>query len=225
MKDWVRWLGIVLFSINIFLSSSKAGFLAFVLLCFVYVVKKYKLKSIFIILLFVGIFYYVFYQTNYLIFISDRIKSMQEMVVKFAQHDSLKIESNSIRLFAWRASLDVISKNWLIGVGSGEVHRVLNEYYNTHHLEALSEKNINAHNTFFQIMLATGMLGLVVFLYLFMSWIIQLFRYQQVYLGWYVVIALLCFFSTESVWETQAGTIFWGALISFSDKYIKLNEV
>lgn len=128
-----------------------------------------------------------------------------------------------MRLYAWKAAVvTILNNNWLIGTGCGDVHQHLNEYFQKNNLHILAEKNINAHNTYFEIWLAIGIIGLILFLYLIIGIIKKSFK-QKVYFGAYYFISLaLFYFTTEAMLETQGGTVFFGLISSLIIKYLKL---
>lgn len=213
---------ILIFVLGVLLSSSKSGFIGLVILTFVYFFTHYKKIAILLSVSVLVIIYYLFYKTNYLIFISDRIKTSQEIITKLMNKENLPIETNTIRLYAWKTSTEVISDHWLIGTGIGDTHNTLNQYYIQKHLFLLAEKNINAHNVFLQVTLSLGILGLSLFLIIIFMLIYQAHKNKSMFISIYLIILILLYFSTESILETQAGTVFIGLFFSLFDKYLKL---
>ncbi len=213
---------LIVMSISIFLAASKAGIIALFFLFSFYLLKHYRLYSLIFIVLIITFGYFIFYKTNYFNFISYRIRTTQETVEKYIKNEPLPIESNSIRIYAWKASVNIIRQKWLIGVGCGDTHDVLNEYYRTHGLQSLSDKNINAHNTFFQILLSSGLVALLCFMaVLFYTGFLSVKR-KMTFIATFVIILVLIYLPTESMLETQGGTIFFGLSFSLFDKYLKL---
>lgn len=219
-----KWFILLILSAGIILSSSKAGFISLLFIISVYAFFRWKLIYVlFTIAILFSITYYLLYKTNYLNFLSDRIKTTQEIFNQYLHNEPLRIESNSVRLYAWKAAVvTILNNNWLIGTGCGDVHQHLNEYFQKNNLQILAEKNINAHNTYFEIWLAIGIIGLILFLYLIIGIIKKSFK-QKVYFGAYYFISLaLFYFTTEAMLETQGGTVFFGLISSLIIKYLKL---
>jgi len=219
-----KWLIILILSSGIILSSSKAGFFSLLFIISVYAFFRGKLIYVLLnIAILFSITYYLLYKTNYLIFLSDRIKTTQEVITQYLNNEPLIIETNSVRLYAWKAAVvTILNNNWLIGVGCGDVHQHLNEYFQKNNLQILAEKNINAHNTYLEICLSIGIIGLFLFLYLIISIIKKSFK-QKVYLiAYYFISIAIFYFTTEAVLETQGGTVFFGLISSLIIKYLNI---
>jgi len=69
-------------------------------------------------------------------------------------------ETNAERLLIWRAGLSMFNDNWLLGVGL-ENFRVRYAEYKLP--DAVLRKNVVAHNTYFQLLIETGIFGAVAF--------------------------------------------------------------
>lgn len=208
--------------ISIILSASKAGLIALIGILIYYLLQKYRLYAL-IGLLFMSIgLYYILFKTNYLQFISDRVKTTKEVLEKAWTHQPLPIETNSIRLFAWTSAIESIQKNLWIGVGVGDTRHELNRVYSAKNLSLLSAKNINAHNVFLQIALATGMLGLLPFLAAILLILLESLQKKMVFISVFMIVQSLILFNTESILDTQAGTIFTGLTYALFSKYLVL---
>lgn len=213
-------LYILIYALGILLSSSKAGFIGFIILIFIYLFKYYRHIAFRLTVGIILVVYFLFYKTHYLIFISDRIRTSQEILFKYFNNEPLPLETNSIRLYAWKASINAIAHNWMTGVGIGDTHRTLNQYYIQKKLNILAEKNINAHNVFLQIILSIGITGLLLFFVILLSIIRRAYINKINFIMLYLLILIFMYFSTESILETQAGTVFIGLFFSLFDKYL-----
>ena len=70
----------------------------------------------------------------------------------------------AVRKLIWKYSFQVIEKEPFLGVGIGDSQDELNKSYkNVTESSALKNKNYNAHNEILQILINTGILGLIVF--------------------------------------------------------------
>jgi O-antigen ligase len=219
-----KWLILLILSAGIILSSSKAGFISLLFIICVYAFFRWRLIYVlFTIAILFSATYYLLYKTNYLIFLSDRIKTTQEIFNKYLHNEPLRIESNSVRLYAWKAAVvTILNNNWLIGVGCGDIHQHLNEYFQKNNLQILAEKNINAHNTYLEICLSIGIIGLFLFLYLIISIIKKSFKQKVYFITYYFISIALFYFTTEAVLETQGGTVFFGLISSLIIKYLSI---
>ena len=68
-------------------------------------------------------------------------------------------ESSEVRVLVWSSTLDLISKNWLFGTGTGDIKdELLNDYKQKGFTGAL-EKKLNSHNQYLQTFAAIGIFG------------------------------------------------------------------
>lgn len=184
---------------------SKIGFittllLVLVLYIFWFIKKKWKLLLFFVMVTVTA----------------PVILYMKSNLVQHRVHDLISgissdeteawMESTSIRKTVWGVSTDILKKNLILGVGTGDVQEELAMEYYRRDLYQISGLNLNAHNQFLQTTLALGIGGGILFLIVFLQPLISLKE-----LGYYnLVFSVICllFFLTESVLETQAGVVF-----------------
>lgn len=113
----------------------------------------------------------------------------------------------SLRFAQWTCGLELIKRNWLWGVGTGDGQDELQKVYDEYKFYFASQYNrYNAHNQFFEIWIALGIIGLLAWLTLFMIPLPMLWQ-QKNYLA--LSIWLLLFFSafTESYLQRNYGVI------------------
>ncbi len=127
----------------------------------------------------------------------------------------------TFRLLQWRFAKEILDENhaWLSGLGIGNEQKVLNEHYRTYgvylgnpDLGDTGYLNFNFHDQFLEILVGTGIPGLILLLILVVDIIIRSVRKLAFPVP--VFIVLILFFLTESVLERQAGIVFF-CLISF----------
>jgi O-antigen ligase len=116
-------------------------------------------------------------------------------------------ESSEVRVLVWSSTLDLISKNWLFGTGTGDIKdELLNDYKQKGFTGAL-EKKLNSHNQYLQTFAAIGIFG-----FLSLLAMIIYFSYcslQSKNFVFFVVCIVIAFnLLFESMLEVQAGTIF-----------------
>lgn len=126
---------------------------------------------------------------------------------RFEPPTGIHFNSVNLRVAQFLCSKEILSKNWLSGVGLGDVQDVLNECYRSHDWSpALYERNYNAHSQYFQTFLTAGILGIILLISIFIS----LFFY---FLKNTILIALIINFSicclTESMLEKNKGLVFF----------------
>jgi len=111
------------------------------------------------------------------------------------------------RLEYWEAALNIISKNWITGVGMGDTQQAFDAYYERIHSKLIPENRHRAHNQYLTSIISSGIVGLIVFLIwwftqLRASWLSRNFEWCC-----FVVICLGSFL-TEDTLETQSGAVF-----------------
>lgn len=117
--------------------------------------------------------------------------------------------SLTMRLYFWDAAMQVIKKNFLFGVGTGDVQDELNKTYKEINSPLEEEWYKRPHNQFLTITAALGIFGLVIFLASIIYPAVYL-RTELPKLFWpFFLIAVLSFFMEDTL-ETQAGCTFYG---------------
>ncbi|MCB0395750.1 MAG: O-antigen ligase family protein [Flavobacteriales bacterium] len=122
-------------------------------------------------------------------------------------------ESSMIRLIIWRIAGNIMAEHPVIGVGTGDVMPELKSYYKDMNLMSAYDQQLNAHNQFFQTTIALGVMGLLVLIALLVCSLVLAWRSH----AWRSLLFLIVtggHFLTESVLETQAGTLFFGLFFS-----------
>lgn len=198
---FMLWLSLY----NVLLSSRIgiiAMFLAFILIMFneIAIRKRFfnTLAYLFVCLLFV--------------FSSFEVNSINKRfddVVTNTQIDNNKEEklNNAVsqRSFIYKNAGELIAKNLVFGAGTGDVKTVVQEFY----LEkGVNFKTyLNPHNQFIQTMVAIGIVGLIFFLLMFLSFSWSFWNKKS--LIFLFSIGMLCvYMMTESIIERQQGVHF-----------------
>ncbi len=112
------------------------------------------------------------------------------------------------RTLTWKAVGNLLAEMPPEGLGSGDVQEALNIEYKDLDFQLGLEESHNAHNQYFQVLLESGWLGLLLFisaLVIFLS--IGIRRKDWLYTGFIVLFAFNIL--TESVLETQSGVLFF----------------
>ena len=129
-----------------------------------------------------------------------------------AQHDGeetayTRNESTTIRIKCMASAVDVISENWLIGTGQGDVYagmqkkmkQRIGEYY---------EGTCSPHNQFLRSFASFGIMGLASMLLLFFAMFRKAIKSRRSDLIWWCIITL-CFFCIEDMLCIINGIIFF----------------
>ncbi|MDZ7741988.1 MAG: O-antigen ligase family protein [Bacteroidota bacterium] len=118
------------------------------------------------------------------------------------------------RIEYWKASLNIIDDNIIAGVGTGDMNKVFEEYYDETN-SPLSKKNRwRSHNQYLSIFIAFGIFGFAWFLVtLLYPPIKQKMLFDYFYFVFFMTIALSMM--TEDTIETQAGVTLYAFYNSF----------
>jgi O-antigen ligase len=200
---------ILFFAVFIILLSSKSGVLTLlfsVLFMFFYLLFRKKYMAVAIMSLISMLMLVLVYK--YAKVTIERIKTAIDVSVNYNNISSNSEESTSERILIWEASSNVIKRNPVIGVGTGDVKQELMNEYKKEGISFAIEKSLNAHSQYFQTGIAIGLSGLLV---LVLSLIIPLyFAFRSK--SWIYVFFLFLFIINllfESMLERQAGVVFY----------------
>ncbi|HXP50915.1 MAG TPA: O-antigen ligase family protein, partial [Bacteroidia bacterium] len=130
-------------------------------------------------------------------------------IVATQKLDNKSVESTQARYFVWQSAWALYKTSPIIGVGTGDTEdKLMDQYAKDNVLGALKEK-LNTHDEYLQVMIAIGIGGLIcLFACLALPFYKSFKEHRFVYAMFLIIIALN--FLTESMLETQGGTIFYG---------------
>ncbi len=211
------WQKTVLFFLLIFFAafiyklSSKAGIIIYFITLFAISVptlfRKNKRILALLILLFAG-FQIWFSLTQNIRF------QVVTTSVEHAEQNVTTEESNGVRVLVYETAIDLIKKNYAIGVGTGDIKDVLIKEYKARNITGALEKRLNAHNQFLETWLGQGIAGITLLFLLFLIPFIKSLRNKKWLLMAFVII-MAANFMFESMLNTQAGVVFFAFFYSF----------
>lgn len=113
--------------------------------------------------------------------------------------------SDGIRFLSMRGGIDVAKKNWLIGVGAGDLKDEMEVFYNRDFRQLKQADHKLPHNQLIWVLATTGIIGLSLFLFAFFFPFFSAGLYEN---SLAVVLYLVIFssFFTEATLEEQMGT-------------------
>lgn len=216
-KDYIK--PYINFSISFFLSiivlmlASKTGIFTLLLIhliaAFYWTLKYKKIKQGLILI--ASITAVVVISLTYSPQVLERIVTMKESIQNF---DGKPNTSTKTRLAVWKESYTLIKDSPIIGYGTGDVMDILTEKYKEKGFHDLAKKHLNSHNQFIQILLGSGFIGLIYFLFLIAYPYLKNLTSSQ-YLLYTIFTALIILnFLTESMLETQSGVVFFSFFIT-----------
>lgn len=126
--------------------------------------------------------------------------------------------SMEVRTGVWQCSTALIKENWLTGVGAGQIQDHLNKCYRKFNTNAYTSVDYNTHNEYFNVLLSTGVIGLLLFLLVLMLLVYYSIRYKKPLLFSFMVLILLCF-TTENILSRQGGIVFFAFFSALLTRY------
>ena len=200
----------IYFSLFVIMLSSKAGILALFILFFitvahVIVVEKQLITGLFLVVIIFGLFYSAFNIFPYSLFRIVKSKQVVENVEKIENEGS---GSSADRILIWQNSFEIIKKNFLIGVGTGDVKDCLINKYKENNIKEALQKRLNAHNQYLQTFITLGIIGLLILSLSLVLPAYYTFRQKNfLYLLFLIIVSINLL--VESMFETQAGVVFY----------------
>ena len=226
----IAWLLVNIFNKNFiqYRYSALFSFLIIGFFSFIIVLLSAKIGLITMVLQYIGfLIYYIISQRKYLIGISGilliviSMYSVIRLVPEIAGRvngavaaltntntNQAELESTAVRLLIWKAANEVIAENLIVGTGTGDVKDELMKEYEKRGMTGALEHKLNSHNAYYQVFLALGIIGFVLFISNLIFPLFLAFKTSNnVYLLFLLIIMINCF--TEAMLETQAGVIFY----------------
>ncbi len=156
--------------------------------------------------------------TNYL---QPQFDPFRDRIYRFLWEISVYRENNdpsghslTQRLEYWKASIRIIKKYPLFGIGTGDISNAFKSEYEIMQSKLKPEYRLRAHNQFLSIAVAFGLFGLLIFIYVLLSpFVLKKIPDIRLYSG-FIFIFLLSMLNEDTL-ETQVGVTFYALLNSF----------
>lgn len=117
------------------------------------------------------------------------------------------------RFLIWGSTLNIVQQNLLLGVGIGDVRTELAKEYERIGEVEMAKERLNAHNQFLEVLLENGIIGLVLFISMFICMFYIAFSDKNLLYGMFILM-LFMFFLFETILYRLAGVSFF-SLFSF----------
>lgn len=145
--------------------------------------------------------------------IKTRIMKIMVAYGKYEKHKDANGSSVFQRIEYIKASLNIIKKNPVFGVGTGDIDDVFANYYEETNSKLLPEYRFRSHNQYLAITIAFGVIGLLWYLF---SLIYPLsVKRNRNYLYLMFLLIMLLSMLTEDTLETQIGVTLFAFFNSF----------
>ena len=163
---------IPIFCLFVILLSSKIAYLLLILTILFLTYKLLKIsnkkKSLILFLITMGFSFLIYFTPSAKIRFTEIIKEYNRPLI------GLYTTSTNIRLAILKCSINLASENYLAGLGFDNAQNELNTCYQLNYDSDFSlDINYNTHNYFLYILIGSGVIGLLFFLYS-LGYIIQL---------------------------------------------------
>jgi O-antigen ligase len=130
--------------------------------------------------------------------------------IKFQLNNTTDPNGHSLlqRIEYWKTAWQIIRKNWFLGVGTGDVQQAFDREYISQNSPLRPENRLRAHNSYLTIWISFGIIGLILFLWMLLSFLIVQVRNNAFIPTMFMLIAI-CTFFIEDTLETQMGVTFF----------------
>lgn len=116
--------------------------------------------------------------------------------------------SLTMRPYFWKAAFHIIKQNLLFGIGTGDVQQEMNAAYRETRSPLSEEWYKRPHNQFITVTVATGLIGLIIFIISLFYPLFYFGKRLHVLYSVFFLLALLSF-TVEDTLESQAGLTFF----------------
>ncbi len=130
--------------------------------------------------------------------------------LKYQLTNSIDPNGHSLlqRFEYWKTAWKIIQKNWLIGVGTGDVQLAFDAMYEEQHSKLKAENRLRAHNSYLTNWISLGLPGLFAFLLLIIVPLQNYISTRNTLGLMFMLVAILTFFLEDTL-ETQMGISFF----------------
>jgi O-antigen ligase len=202
------YLFVLIFSVTIFLCSSKLGLISFFISAPLILLYKYrsflnvkKVSYLIIGILVLGFFSYKLFPEAF-----NRLSSLT--VVSSTALDKTSSESTTVRILIWEQCMQIIKSNFWFGTGVGDANDALYAAYAQNGLTGALDHSLNAHNQYFQTFIGMGVVGFLILLVLTFGYLIKGILKKHFLLFLFSLLIVLNF-SVESMLQASAGVLFF----------------
>jgi O-antigen ligase len=215
----------LLFSVFVVLASSKVGIICLMivsgLLLFETLKKKYPVWLTLFILL-GGLILMIS-----IVYIMEPVRNRFMNVLQNIEQplDKSSTESNMVRRLVWIADETVIARMPWYGYGVANVNKVLTKEYEELDFTGAKQRNLNAHNQYYQTLIGLGWPGLLVLILIHLDFLFYgILQRKRVWLS--ILFVIILNFLVESMLQRAAGSIYFSfiTILLCLEKKIRLTS-
>lgn len=210
----ILWITVILNIVFLHVIAARTGLAGFYASVFALIIfwglknKKHFLSLGFIVV----ILLLAFLSLTYVDSLNNRLQKTIEDIETNKNNGDINHYSISMRFEYWEKSFKVFLKSPIIGVSKADVKEEMKIIFKKENtiLEEVNQKG--PHNQFLQILAGTGILGFLIFAFIFFYPLIKIFKtWDFIFLSFWVVMFIA--FMVESVLERQWGISFFTLLM------------
>jgi len=112
------------------------------------------------------------------------------------------------RLEYWKIGISIIKKNWLIGVGTGDIQDAFSAEYEKLNSLLNVENRHRTHNMYLTVFITFGIGGLFIFCWMIINFLVFNIKTKQLIGQLFILISIVSFIPEDSL-ETQTGVTFF----------------
>ncbi len=220
---------LIYFILNIILISARtsmaATFLSMPILALLEAGKKSKLKKALVItgislLILLSGFYEI--TRNY-----DRFPQVSDAIAEFKQNEGKVMpdtyyNSTTIRLTLWQYGFNIYKRNWLIGVGTGDIKEESKAEFKRNKFNYGKEHCVSPHNQYLHTSIVLGLPGLILLMAVFLIPLIQSFKEKN-----YLIVVFIFIVMINALTETilrASGVLFFSFFVTYFYVYYRNKE-
>jgi hypothetical protein len=144
--------------------------------------------------------------------------------IRYEIQNQLNPNGHSIleRIEYWKNASAIIKKNWLFGVGTGDINDEIQDMYKKRNSPLNEDRRLRAHNSYLTFWMTFGIIGFGFFIWMQLAFFTQHWKTKNLLGIFFILIAAVTFLFEDTL-ETQMGITFFTlfyALFSLESKSI-----
>jgi O-antigen ligase len=220
---FIRVIITLVLSLGIFLLSSKAGMIAWMIFCSIYLLYYLKNKRISSVLRLVTVSLFVLLSLT-LINRNGRVKAYLYDVKRNFRIERFDWKNIDQRTREWVTAISLIKESPLIGFGMNQIQNKTVERYIKYGYVLEAEMKVNAHNQLLETQVTFGIFGTLTLLWMLLTPIIFKNRLKYSKLAIAFVLLMSYYLSIESMFNRQWGIMFFVLFYCILVTNLKENE-
>lgn len=218
----IKYLIYFLFAVSAVLASSKIGIICLVIVMGTLLFETLQKKYPFWITL--SIITLGFVLIISIVYMMEPVRNRFMNVIQNIEQplDKSSTESNMVRRLVWIADETVVERMPWYGYGVANVNKVLSEEYDELDFTGAKQRNLNAHNQYYQTLIGLGWPGFLVLVLIHLDFLFYgILQRNRVWL--YILLVMILNFLVESMLQRAAGSVYFAfiTILLCLDKKIK----